>query len=83
MTASKPRSPEEIQFWIDRLRRSPAIQQSWLELNNAADEASRHIIQLPRELQATLLKGKNMLLAAVEDQIQEALYNCHTEIVVS
>jgi geranylgeranyl pyrophosphate synthase len=83
LSSTKSQTQEEVNYWVDRLRLSPAIEQSWFAFTTAAEKATRHIEMLPHNLRVTLNEGKNMLFAANEDQIQEALYDSNMEIVVS
>jgi geranylgeranyl pyrophosphate synthase len=83
LTSSVLHNSEEVDHWVNRLRLSPAIERTWLEFNTASDNASKHIGKLPQTIQVTLNKGKSMLFAAIENHIQDALYDSNMEVVVS
>ncbi|HHP7233779.1 MAG TPA: polyprenyl synthetase family protein [Desulfobacterales bacterium] len=56
----------EIQRWLNRLRRSPAVDRCRTDFYSAVRNAENHLEMLPPVLRGTLEHGKSLLLTAFE-----------------
>lgn len=55
----------DIEDWVERMKRSPAVDKCMMDFHGAVQAASRFMGDLPNPLRSTLISGQHMLLNAI------------------